>query len=77
MRVKIYATQLGDKPDWSNAALFLPEPRQGPLPPHPADGQWLYLATVNTLGQEAAKLSRTALSALQAQGFYIVESDPR
>ena len=77
MRVKVYATRRDDQPDWTNAALLLPEPSQGPLPPHPADGQWFYLATVNTLGEEAAKLSRIALSALQAQGFYIVESDPR
>ena len=43
----------------------------------PTASGWLYLATVNTLGEEAAKLSRIALSALQAQGFYIVESDQR
>jgi len=77
MRVKIYATRLDDKPDWNNAAPLLPEPHAGQLPPHPTDGQWLYLATVNTLGEEAAKLSGTARRALQMQGFYIVEFDPR
>lgn len=71
MRVRVYLTKSEEEPDREGTTLLLPEGHVGDPPPHPDGGTWKYLATVETEGHEAVRLTSIALRALEMQGFYM------
>lgn len=71
MRVRIYMTEGGERSKSGSIRLLLPEAHLGDLPKHPEDGNWSYLASIETDGEKSVRLTRTALRALELQGFYM------
>ena len=66
---KSTARMEADNPVKSDTTLLLPEGAAAPA--HPEGGSWSYVATVDTERKDAVTLTRTALCAIEMQGFYI------
>ena len=71
MRIKIYMTEGGEGSRGGSITLLIPEAHHGDLPKHPEDGKWSSLASIETDGEKSVRLPRTALRALELQGFYV------
>lgn len=69
MRIRIYMT--GGDDSGGSITLLIPESHLGDLPRHPEAASWSYLASVETEGENSVRLTRTALRALELQGFYM------
>jgi hypothetical protein len=70
MRVQIYGTMAADKTVTNDTTLLLREGATA-TPAHPDGGSWSYVATMDTDGADAGTLTRTALRAIELQGFYM------
>jgi hypothetical protein len=71
VRIKIYMTEGSEGSSGGSITLLIPEAHHGDLPKHPEDGKWSYLASIETDGEKSVRLTRTALRALELQGFYM------
>lgn len=70
MRIQIYGTMAADKSVTNGITLLLREGAAA-TPAHPDRGAWSYVTTIDTEGTDAAAMTRTALRAIEMQGFYI------